>query len=224
MLQMDCPLLVLPQLVSCVSLIFAALPDAIVSLIEGLDKIHILPEDIVETLNVIDWQSKIGQLVSVITSGVGNVMEVVISTLSSVFSGLVTALLSFIFAIYLLLGKDSLFKQSDRLMNHYLKKSWYEKTRYVITILNDCFRRYIVGQCTEAVILGILCSLGMWILQLPYATMVGTLIAFTALIPVAGAYIGGGIGALMIFSVSPVKTIIFVAFLVILFPWHHQLT
>ena len=68
----------------------------------------------------------------------------------------------------------------------------------------------------EAVILGTLCTLGMLVLRLPYATMVGTLIAFTALIPVAGAYIGGAAGALMIFSVSPAKALIFLIFLVIL--------
>ena len=208
--------LVLPQLASCVKSIFSALPNAIMALIDGLEKINILPEDIASTLSAIDWKSKIGQILNVLTSGVGSVMDVVISTLSSVFSGLVTALLSTIFAIYLLLGKDTLSRQCKRLLQHYLKQSYYEKFMYVITILHDCFRRYIVGQCTEAVILGVLCALGMCILKLPYATMIGTLIAFTALIPVAGAYIGGGIGALMIFSVSPVKALIFVIYLVIL--------
>lgn len=208
--------LVLPQLASCVKSIFSALPNAIMAIIDGLEKINILPEDIAATLSAIDWKSKIGQIVNILTSGVGSVMDVVISTLSSVFSGFVTALLSTIFSIYLLLGKDTLARQCKRLLQHYLKESYYEKFVYVITILHDCFRRYIVGQCTEAVILGVLCALGMFIIKLPYATMIGTLIAFTALIPVAGAYIGGGIGTLMIFSVSPVKALIFIIYLVIL--------
>ena len=58
--------------------------------------------------------------------------------------------------------------------------------------------------------------MGMLVLRLPYATMIGALTAFTALIPVAGAYIGGAVGALMVFSVSPVKAIIFIVFLVVL--------
>ena len=82
--------------------------------------------------------------------------------------------------------------------------------------MDDCFRRYIIGQCTEAVILGILCALGMLLLGLPYAPMISSLIAFTALIPIAGAYIGGGIGAIIIFSVSPIKALIFIVFLFIL--------
>lgn len=208
--------LVIPQLFSCMKLIFAALPNAIVAIIEGLDKMNILPDDIAKTLSAVDWQSRIGQIFNIITSGVGDVMEVVINTVSSVFSGLVTALVSLIFSIYLLFGKDTLARQFDRVLSHYLKESHYKKFKYVITIVNDCFRRYIVGQCTEAVILGILCMLGMWIFRLPYATMIGALIALTALIPVAGAYIGGGIGVLMVFSVSPMKAVGFLVFLVIL--------
>ena len=79
-----------------------------------------------------------------------------------------------------------------------------------------CFHKYIVGQCTEAVILGGLCALGMLILRIPYAAMTGTVIAFTALLPVAGAYIGAAVGAFMIMTVSPVKAVIFLIFLVIL--------
>ena len=70
--------------------------------------------------------------------------------------------------------------------------------------------------CLEAVIIGVLCALGMGLLRLPYATMVGALVGFTALIPVAGAYIGAGVGAFMILTVAPIKAVIFLVFLVIL--------
>ena len=208
--------LVVPQLVSCVTLIFGALPNAITNIIGVLDKYNILPDNIADSLSAIDWQSKIGQIMSMLTTGLGNIMDVVVGTVSVVFSGIVTALMGFIFSIYLLLGRDVLARQFNRLMLRYMRKSWYDKTMYTLGILNDCFRRYITGQCLEAVILGVLCTLGMMILRLPYATMIGALIAFTALIPVAGAYIGGGVGALMVFSVSPVKALIFLIFLVIL--------
>lgn len=159
---------------------------------------------------------KLGEIFGILTSGVGNVMELVVNALSSVFSGVVMALMSVIFSIYLLLGKDTLGKQADRVMRHYLKTGWYKKIKYVLSVLNDCFHKYIVGQCTEAVILGMLCALGMVLLKLPYASMIGALIGFTALIPVAGAYIGGAVGAVMIFSVSPVQALIFLVYLVVL--------
>ena len=97
-----------------------------------------------------------------------------------------------------------------------MKDGIYTKTKYILTVLNDCFHKYIVGQCTEAVILGVLCTLGMLLLRLPYATMTGTVVAFTALIPVAGAYIGAAVGAFMILTVSPMKAVIFLIFLVVL--------
>ena len=73
-----------------------------------------------------------------------------------------------------------------------------------------------MGQCTEAVILGLLCALGMWILRMPYAAMIGALIAFTSLVPIAGAYIGGVIGAFMVFTVSPLQALVFIVYLVVL--------
>lgn len=208
--------LVVPQLVSCVKLLFAEVPAALQSAVNWINERNILPENIEESLSAIDWKSKIGQIVNVLVSGIGSVTDVVISAVSSVASGIVTAFMAIIFAVYLLLGKDTIGRQCKRVMKRYLKKSWYDRLLYIFTVLHDCFRRYIVGQCTEAVILGLLCTIGMWILQLPYATMIGTLIAFTALIPVAGAYIGGGVGAFMIFTVSPVKALVFLVFLVIL--------
>lgn len=85
-----------------------------------------------------------------------------------------------------------------------------------LPVLNDCFHRYIVGQCTEAVILGGLCTCGMLLLRLPYATMIGTLVGFTALVPIVGAYIGALVGAFMILVISPIKAVIFLVFLIIL--------
>jgi len=90
------------------------------------------------------------------------------------------------------------------------------KISYVTGVINDSFHRYIVGQFTEAIILGVLCALGMLVFGFPYAGMIGALIGFTALIPVAGAYIGGVVGFIMILTVSPVKALLFIVFLVVL--------
>ena len=208
--------LVLPQLVDCVELLLSQLPGAINAGIAYLDKLPFFSEDLIATLSSIDWNSKIGDIVNVVTSGVGSVMNVVIATVSSVFSAIITGFMAVIFSIYLLMGRDKLQSQSKRLLRHYMKPAHYEKLMYVLSVLNNCFRRYIAGQCIEAVILGALCALGMLILRLPYASMIGALVAFTALIPVAGAYIGAIVGAFMILMVSPVKALIFLIFLVIL--------
>ena len=208
--------LVVPELVDCVELLIAQLPGAIERSIAYLDTVPFFSKDLINTLNSIDWQSKIGDLVNVVTSGVGNVMNVVIATVSSVISVVVTAFLAIIFALYLLISRDQLQRQSKHLLQRYLKPRHYEKLMYVLSVLNNAFHKFITGQCIEAVILGALCAIGMAILRLPYATMIGALIAFTALIPVAGAYIGAAVGAFMIATVSPMKALIFLAFLLIL--------
>ena len=192
--------LILPQLWSCVEMILSKDSGIFQKMVELVDKYHILPENIVESLEAVDWTTKIGQVIQVLTSGIGSVVDVLITAVSSVFSWVVSALLSVIFAVYLLAEKE---KQVKRL-------------NYVLGIFNSCFRSFIVGQCIEAVIIGVLCTIGMLIFRFPYATMIGALIGFTALIPVAGAYIGAIVGALMILSVSPIKALLFLIFIIVL--------
>ena len=208
--------LVLPELFSCIQLIFSELPGFIKNVIKFAEESNVLSEDLTKELAAIDWQSKMGQLVKMFTSGIGSVMDVLLKTFTSVFSGAVTTFMGIIFSIYLLMGKDRLKCQSMKVLHRYLPEKLNRKLLYVLRVLNDSFHRYIVGQCTEAVILGLLCTVGMLLLRFPYATMIGALVGFTALIPVAGAYIGAGVGAFMILMVSPLKAIGFLIFIAVL--------
>ena len=214
--------LILPQLLECIGIIVAGMPSFIEKIVartiatfQKLD-LAVVPPEVLQTLESIDWQSKIGELVEVLTTGIGDVVDLLVNAVSSVISAVITGVMSLIFAIYLLNGKETLLKQFHRVTRRYLPEKFCARLNYVLRITNDCFRRYIVGQCTEAVILGVLCSLGMWIFRMPYAAMIGTLVGFTALIPVAGAYIGGGVGAFMILTVDPFKSLMFIVFIVVL--------
>lgn len=209
-------LLIIPQLGSCIQLIFSEIPDVMESLSKFVAKLNIVPEDIMQTLSNVDWESRMGEIVDIVISGIGNVTDIVIKTVSSVFSGIITAFVAIIFSVYLLFGKDKLALQITKLMKKRLKENRYNKVMYVLTVVNDSFRKYIVGQFTEAIILGAMCTVGMMLFGLPYATMIGTLIGFTALIPIAGAYIGAGIGAFMILTVSPVQAVFFLIFIIVL--------
>ena len=208
--------LVVPELMASVQLLLAQVPGVIRSLLDWLESKNIVPADLLAPLANVDWRSKLEQIFSVLSTGVGNIVGTAVNVVSSVFSGVVTALFAVIFSIYLLTGKEKLGGQFDRIMKRFMKEKLYTGTRHVLSVMNDSFHKYLVGQCTEALILGGLCTVGMWIFQFPYATMTGAVIAFTALIPVAGGYIGAAVGAFMILTVSPMKAIFFLVYIVIL--------
>ncbi len=212
--------LVFPELVRAIMLLLEKLPTAIDDARLWISEHEFLQgqllDQVLTYLDTLDWESLIGTLLEKFTGGLGDIMGIAIGTVSSVFSWVVNVVIALIFACYLLASKETLLSQYHRLTHRFVKDKWRHKLEYVLRVLGDCFRRYTVGQCVEACILGVLCTIGMWIFGFPYATMIGALIAFTALIPVAGAYIGGAIGAIMVMTESPIKAVFFVVFLVVL--------
>lgn len=121
-----------------------------------------------------------------------------------------------IFAVYMLACKATLIRQLKRLMHVWLPRGWAEKAIHVGQIMNFSFQSFIVGQVTEAAILGSLCALGMLILGLPNVLMISILVGVCALIPIVGAYFSAVVGAFMILIVDPVKALIFLVFLIVL--------
>ena len=208
--------LVVPQVTSCVKLVIDKLPGFFNLVVEKISEFDFVPEDIIATLSAIDWKSKITDIIKTVGSGIGSVMDVVITTVSSVVSGVTTSVLAFIFAMYVLSSKEKLGAQFKKIMNRYVPEKVIDKITYVTSVADESFHKFIVAQCTEALILGVLCTAGMLILRLPYAIMIGAVTAVSAFIPVVGAFIGGGIGAFLIFMESPVKALIFLVFIVLL--------
>lgn len=208
--------LIVPQLVACSELLLSQLSDSAEGLVTGFTVPPWAPQQLQTLWDNINWKDWAAKLLDFLSSGVGGVFGFVAGTVSSVVSTVATVFLSAIFALYLLSGKDKLTRQCRRLMDSYLPATLNKRVSHVLAVLNDCFHRYIVGQCTEAVILGGLCTCGMLLLRLPYATMIGTLVGFTALVPIVGAYIGALVGAFMILVISPIKAVIFLVFLIIL--------
>ncbi len=123
--------------------------------------------------------------------------------------------IALVFSFYLITGKDNLKKQSKKFAHTFFPK----RAETIIRIGKlgvTQFQNFVAAQCLEAVILGILCTLGLFLLQIPYAVTIGILVGVTALIPVVGAFIGIAVGAVLIVAVSPTKALIFIAFLLIL--------
>ncbi len=213
--------LILPQLGSCFSVLLSALPEAFNALNNWLvEDLHIGEWLQGQQINLPqtneEWRAILEKVISLLINGVGGVMNVAVSATVSVVSSVITLLMSLIFTLNILGSKEKLHQQLDRLSHRVMGERVRARCLHVLRVMDDCFHSYIAGQCIEAVILGSLCALGMWILQLPYAVMVGAVVGVMALIPIAGAYIAGAIGAIMVFSVSPMKALVFVIFLVVL--------
>ena len=213
--------MILPELQNCLNVLLGAIPKAVNALASWAEETF----DISGLFNsfLTEWQGNQDQIKQTITSalnamlyGAGSVMNVVVSATYTIVSGLITLFMGLIFAVHLLLGKERLSSQVNRLMDRFVPALWLERLRYFLSVLSDCFHSYIVCQVTEACILGGLCAAGMLLFRLPYALMIGCLIGVTALIPIAGAYIGGGIGAIMIFSVDPMQAVFFIIYLIVL--------
>ena len=213
--------LIIPQLLSCFEVLIAALPKAPGTGYKWLDETFGIGQYVQDPAQLFpagttDWRSMLTRGAELLLSGVGGVMNVAISAISTVTSSLLSFFLGLVFAFYILTGKEKLGEQFARMSRKVLGERFTGKCGHVLKVMDRAFHSYIVGQCLEALILGGLCAVGMMILRLPYAIMIGALVGMTALIPVAGAYIGAAVGAVMIFSVSPVQALIFLIFLVVL--------
>ena len=212
--------LIIPQLISCFEVLIAALPKAIGSAYAWLDETFGISQYVEDPAQLFpattDWRSILTKGAELLLSGVGGVMNVAFSALSAVTSSMISFFLGLVFAFYILTGKETLGAQMRRLCKKTLGERLTHRAGHVLKVLDTSFHAYIVGQCLEALILGAMCAVGMLILRLPYAIMIGALVGMTALIPVAGAYIGAAVGAVMIFSVSPMQALIFLVFLVVL--------
>ena len=144
------------------------------------------------------------------------IITVTLGAATSVFSSLVNVLLALVFALYLLAKKEVVSAHLKTLAVTVLPQKSAQRVLHIVSLTRQTFTNFVTGQLTEAVIIGILCFLGMLILGIPYAGAVSAFVGATALIPVFGAWIGGGLGAFLILLADPLKAVWFVVFLLIL--------
>ena len=125
-------------------------------------------------------------------------------------------MLALAFSIYVLAQKETLKRQSKKVLAKLMKPEKMQKLLDMLDLINRTFTNFITGQLTEAVIIGVLCFIGMSIFRMPYAPAISVLVGFTALIPVFGAFIGTAIGAFLILLVKPIQAVWFVVFIIVL--------
>ena len=174
-----------------------------------------------EIMNLVDQvQFKPDQAIrwgiSLLGNGAGNMMNTTVSAVGSVVSGLATFFIAFSFACYVLFQKEKLHVQVRKVFFAFLPKQKADAFLKVCSLTYRTFANFLTGQCLEAVILGCMFVVTLSILRMPYALLIGVLIAFTALIPIFGAFIGCAVGSFLIFMVSPKQAIIFIIVFLVL--------
>ena len=204
--------LIIPQLVKIMFSIMYTNPGDIKKIIESISKNNIV-DKIADIMNIdinnIDISGYVTKLIHSVMSSVGNILMGVISGISGIFNTVISVFMAVVFAIYILVDKERIALQGDKLLRAFLP-SKRDTVIDVLSIFNKSFRNYFISQVKEAIILGVLLYIVMLIARLPYASSISILVGVTALIPVIGAYAGLFIGALMIITKSFSSMLIFI--------------
>lgn len=174
--------------------------------------------DYIESINLekMNWETWLGAIKDFAINGAGSVLSYTMSATMIVVNSVVTFFVAFIFAIYILIQKEKLGRQFTRLIQAVFQEKTVEKILHICSLSYVTFSKFITGQCVEALILGGMFFAVMGIFRFPYALLVGILIAFTALIPIVGAFIGCLIGAFLILMVNPMQAVAFVVLFLVL--------
>lgn len=212
---------VVPQVAATAAEVGAKIPGFVGKVIDWLDKMTkdypVFAEQVEKLHQIkINWNDIFQNVVDFLKNGAADMLTSTVTIASGIISGIVNTFISFIFALYILAQKEKLGNQGRRVLTAYLPEKAAEKIFRVCSLLYRNFSSFITGQCTEAVILGLMFVIAMTVFRMPYALMVGVMIAFLALIPMVGAFIGCALGAFLILLENPVQAVWFVVMFLIL--------
>ena len=205
--------LVLPQLTKTFFSLAELIPQFLGKLRSWVEETFVAYPEITAYLDSvslqIDWKETLERVAGFVTTGAGTVLSSTLTAAMSIASGLTSFSISFIFAMYILLQKEKLLGQLKRFCYAYLPERAASEIFRVGRMTEQTFSRFLTGQCTEAVILGTMFFVTLAFFRMPYPLLIGVLIAFTALIPIFGAFIGCAIGIFLMLMVNPIQAIWF---------------
>lgn len=206
-------LLIIPQLGRTIASIGARLPafwaESQKWLAEIMERYPVL-EEWISSKFITDWESAIAAAVDWFKNGGFALVGNAATAATGVVRGFVNFFIGLIFAMYLLVCKETLTRQAKMLLYAWTPAEKADKAVEVARLTNRTFSKFLSGQCLEACILGGLFAVGMLLCRMPYVTLVSVLVAVTALIPVFGAFIGCVVGAFLILVQNPMQAVWFV--------------
>lgn len=210
--------IVIPQLAETLMIIGRQLPDAFYAAQEWiLSRMSYWEalQDLSEKLAV-NWSTIINKVSVLLQQAATTMVNSGIGAVTNIIGAVVSFFIGFVFSIYVLMAKEKLAGQVKQILYALFKERTADRILYVCSLSSRIFSRFISGQCLEACILGLMFFLAMTIFRMPYAMLISVLIAFTALIPIVGAFFGCVIGILLILMVSPLKAVIFLIMFLVL--------
>ena len=209
---------VIPQLTRTMGSLMMSIATFIPQMQDWIREFSHNNQDIMKLVNQVQFNpdQAIKWGISILGSGAGNMMNTTMSAVGSIVSGFATFFIAFSFACYILFQKEKLHVQIRKVFFAFIPKQKAEAFLKICSLTYQTFANFLTGQCVEAVILGSMFVVTLSILKMPYALLIGTLIAFTALIPIFGAFIGCAVGCFLIFMVNPKQAILFIIVFLIL--------
>jgi len=211
-------LVIIPDIIDTVAYIVDKLPSFVTSarewMTETLMGFGFAKEDI--PLANLDLSSFINTIETWLTSYSSRIVGDAVTITTSVIGGVFDTVLSIVISAYVLAQKEKIGSFVKRMFDAFLPQKATNAIYHVSNQASFSFSKFIGGQLTESVILGVLCYLGMLIFGFPNAPIISVLICVTSLVPVVGALVGVFIGALLILITDPIKALFFVIFIIIL--------
>lgn len=212
---------VVPQLAKTMIELGNKIPVFLGSLQSSLEQLFSSRPELAAMLDELDmdsvnWESVLNGIMDFMKNGLGSVVTSTVIMASTIIGGIVNLFVALVFSFYVLAQKEKLGNQVKRIIHAYFSKSVYDRTLEIASLANKNFTNFITGQCMEAVILGSMFVVAMAVFRFPYALLVGVLIAFTALIPIVGAFIGCFVGTFLIMVDDPVKAVWFLVLFIVL--------
>ena len=209
---------VIPQLTRTIASLMMSIANFIPQMQDWIREFSHNNQDIMKLVNQVQFNpdQAIKWGISILGNGAGNMMNTTMSAVGSIVSGFATFFIAFSFACYILFQKEKLYIQIRKIFFAFIPRKKAEAFLKICSLTYRTFANFLAGQCLEAVILGSMFVVTLSILKMPYALLIGTLIAFTALIPIFGAFIGCALGCFLIFMVSPKQAVLFIIVFLIL--------
>jgi predicted PurR-regulated permease PerM len=136
---------------------------------------------------------------------------------ASGFAGILTDIVfGIVFSIYILVGRARLKRQMKRILKTFFSEPTYRRITHYSNLTFETFSNFVSGQLIEALILGLLCFIGMTLLGFPYAIMISVIVGATNIIPIIGPIIGTIPGAAIYLMIDPWKAVWFVLFIIVI--------